>query len=441
MAHSILMPMPGQMTEECRIVAWIKHEGDPIRKGDVLFEIETDKSIMEVEAFVEGTLLRIDVAEGITVPVNTVCAWVGAPDDVLPAPSGEPSALPSADPDPVIADQTAHEASGVHADSIAHASTRPAPAKALADPARGRRPSPRARRAASELGIDLASLTANSSAGRVTENDVRAMAGAKGSPRAEEASAGESLAIEPVADGEPGAGQAIDADDEEVRPLSRLRQTIAARLTQSTTTTPHFAVTIVVDMTPLLALRDDLRATESPLSITDFVARATTQTLSEFVDVNSRTDGHSVWVRRRVHLGLAVSVPGGLLVPVVRDSDRMTLRELHDAIAGSVTRARSGRLRADELGGGTFTITNMGMFGVDEFVAIINPGEAAILAVSSIVPTPAVLGEGIAIRQHMKLTISADHRLVDGEQAARFLNAIRRRLEDVTTTRRELLID
>jgi pyruvate dehydrogenase E2 component (dihydrolipoamide acetyltransferase) len=171
--------------------------------------------------------------------------------------------------------------------------------------------------------------------------------------------------------------------------------------------------------------------------VTDFILAATAQTLAEFPDVNSRTDGTLVWTRRRVHLGVAVSVPNGLVVPVIRDADRCSLTELHDRAAGLAERARAGSLPVDDMTGSTFTVSNLGMFGVDEFSAIINPGEAAILAVSSVIPTPIVVGDGIGIRHVMKLTLSADHRLVDGELGARFLNALRRRLQDAEAFRRE----
>jgi len=154
--------------------------------------------------------------------------------------------------------------------------------------------------------------------------------------------------------------------------------------------------------------------------------------------VNSRTDGHSVWVRRRVHLGVAVALPAGLVVPVIRDADRLGLLELHDQAADRIAAARAGTLAVDDMSGSTFTVSNLGMFGVDAFSAIINPGESAILAVAGAIPAAVAFGDGIAVRTIMKLTLSADHRLVDGELGARFLNAIRRRLEDPAALRREL---
>jgi pyruvate dehydrogenase E2 component (dihydrolipoamide acetyltransferase) len=214
-----------------------------------------------------------------------------------------------------------------------------------------------------------------------------------------------------------------------------MRRVIADRLTQSWTSTPHFTVTVAVDVTRLLALRAELKTAGTNLTVTDFVLAATAQTLAEFPDVNSRTDGVSVWTRRRVHLGVAVSLPGGLVVPVIRDADRLPIGDLHERAVALAAAAREGTLPVDDMTGSTFTVSNLGMFGVDEFSAIINPGEAAILAI----PTAVVIEGGLAVRSVMKLTLSADHRMVDGELGARFLGAIRRRLEDAGSFRQEAL--
>jgi pyruvate dehydrogenase E2 component (dihydrolipoamide acetyltransferase) len=222
--------------------------------------------------------------------------------------------------------------------------------------------------------------------------------------------------------------------------MTRLRQVIARRLTESVTTIPHFSVTVAVDMTGLVALRAELRSQGSPITLTDFVHAATAQSLVEFPLVNARTDGQSVWLRESVHLGIAVSVPGGLLVPVVRDAQALDIGALHDRSAALIEGARAGKLGPDDLSGSTFTVSNMGMFGVEQFTAIINPGESGILAVSSVQPQAVALGDGLAVRQVMRLTLSADHRIVDGELGARFLNAVRRRLQDVEEQRTAVLV-
>lgn len=450
MAHPILMPMPGQMTEECTIVAWRKRQGDPVARGDVLFEIETDKSNMDVEAFDAGILLRILVGEGETVPVNTVCAWVGEAGEAIPEAVGvEPKA--TAEPMPTAGLMPAEPMPAAGPMPAAA----PAPTAVPAPTGRGRAGgpiSPRAARLAGELGLDPASIVGSGPNGRIVERDVQAAArrGAATPPMTLPSSpeiepdalelAARELVVSLGVRGSGPGGRIARADVERAlrerpRPLSRMRQVIAQRLTESFTTTPHFAVTVAVDMTALGAFREELKAGCAAYSVTDFISFAVVRSLVEFPAVNGRTDGRSVWLRERVDLGLAVALEAGLVVPVVRGAERMGLAELHERSAAVIAGARAGTLLPDDLSGSTFTISNMGMLGVEHFTAIINPGEAAILAVSSTVPTPVVVGEGIGIRQVMRMTLSADHRLVDGALAAAFLGAVRGRLEDVATLR------
>ncbi len=413
MAHAIRMPKPGQMTEECVLTSWLKAEGDPVHRGDVVFEIETDKSSMEVEAFDEGVLLKRLVAEGETVPVNAICGWIGQPGEAVPevdaAAAAGPAALPPAPSAPV----------------------------AGAPPAAGRlRISPRATRLAADAGIDPRTLVGSGPDGRIVERDVRtaiagAAAGVAGTSAAALAAGAPATTPRPV----PAFAVSSVEGEEASRPLSRMRRVIAERLTASYQSTPHFTVTVAADVTRLLAYRTELKTAGVDITVTDFVLAATAQTLVEFPDVNARTDGLSVFPRRRIHLGVAVSLPAGLVVPVIRDADRLTVGEIHDRAAALSAAARDGKLTVDEMTGGTFTVSNLGMFGVDEFSAIINPGEAAILAVASALRTPVAIGEALAVRWVMKLTLSSDHRLVDGEMAARFLNALRRRLEDARSLR------
>jgi pyruvate dehydrogenase E2 component (dihydrolipoamide acetyltransferase) len=298
--------------------------------------------------------------------------------------------------------------------------------------------SPRASRLAAQAGIDPLTVTGTGPDGRIVERDIAAAVDARSAaPAPASVPAAAAPAVAAAAPVVPMVVAPVEGE-EPPRPMSRMRRTIAARLTNSWQTTPHFTVTVAVDVTRVLALRAELKAEGHSLTVTDFVLAATAQTLAEFPDVNSRTDGEVVYPRRRVHLGVAVSVPSGLVVPVVRDADRITIVALHDRVAALAAAAREGTIAVDDLTGSTFTVSNLGMFGVEEFSAIINPGEAAILAVSSAVATPVAIDGGIGIRQIMKLTLSADHRIVDGEMGARFLNALRRRLEDVRAFRDEV---
>jgi pyruvate dehydrogenase E2 component (dihydrolipoamide acetyltransferase) len=424
MVHAIRMPKPGQMTEECVVTAWHKNEGDPVRRGDILFEIETDKSAMEVESFENGVLLRRLVAEGDVVPVNTICAYVGEAGEAIPVEERAPVA--AASPTPEV---TAGPPPGSPPSAPTPSIRVPSPTSRLAI-------SPRASRLAAEAGLDPRAITGTGPDGRIVERDVRAAVAAGAiAPSTTVPSAAAGAATSPVA---APAVPPVEGEDAP-RPLGRMRRVIADRLTSSWTTTPHFTVTVAVDVTALLALRAELKGAGTNLTVTDFVLAATAQTLAEFPDVNSRTDGVSVWPRRRVHLGLAVSLPGGLVVPVIRDADRLPIGDLHDRAVSLAARAREGTLPVDDMTGSTFTVSNLGMFGVEEFSAIINPGEAAILAVASAIPTAVAIGDGLAVRSVMRLTLSADHRMVDGEMGARFLGAVRRRLEDAAAFRQEAL--
>lgn len=426
MAHPVRMPKPGQMTEACTITRWYKAEGDPVRRGDALFEIESDKATMDVEAFDEGILLRRLFAEGDTVPVNTICAYIGEPGEAVPDGPPKPAAAPVLEPtlEPAAVEEgRPGRPDGAAVPAPSPAAERPSPA--------GPGVSPRAARLARARGIDLARLVGSGPGGRIVERDVLAatagFAATGGSARPVEPRPPLGEASRPSAAAPPAA----ESEEESPRPLSRIRRVIAERLAASWPATPQFSVTVAADVTPLAVLRSELRAAGHDLSITDFVLAATAQTLVEFPDLNARTDGILVWPRSRIHLGLAVAVPGGLLVPVIRDADRRSLLEIHAAAERLIAGARAGGLAPDELRGSTFTVSNLGMFGVERFEAIVNPGEAAILAVGSAGPETVVVGDAIGIRTVMRLTLSADHRLVDGELAARFLGSLRRRLVDV----------
>lgn len=431
MPTPIQMPKFGQMTEDSSIVEWRKREGDVVQPGDILFTVETDKSVMEVESFASGTLLKILVQPGHAVPVQSVVGFLGQPGEPIPdvpaaAPTAKPISAPAAPPPTPSAP--------------APARAEPAPVTAAPAPDVFRI-SPRAAKLASEAGIRPQSIPGTGPGGRIVERDVRAWLESKGydklriSPAALELARHEKLDVLSIeATGEDGRIAVEDvrrAASEKPRPLSRMRQVIAQRLTQSVVTAPHFYVTVEADVTELSALRAELKQRGGAFTLTDFIARAAVLTLKEFPDVNSSTDGKSVRWSSRVHLGLAVSLEQGLVVPVIRNADRLSLEELHRSSRELVQRARDGKLAPDEMTGGTFTISNMGMLDVENFTAIINPGEAAILAVASERQRPVVREGQVVVRSILKMTLSADHRLVDGAMAARFVNGIRKKLESV----------
>ncbi|MDD2764253.1 MAG: dihydrolipoamide acetyltransferase family protein [Opitutaceae bacterium] len=402
MATPIIMPKFGQMTEEASIVEWLKKEGDKISKGDVLFTVETDKSVMEMESFEEGTLLKIAVQPGVMVPVQSVVGYLGQPGEAIPtAAAPAPAATPAA--------PAAPEAGPTGGPAVAAADKPPAEAPAAA-PGQASMPfkiSPRAAAFARDHGVDPSKITGSGPGGRIVEKDVLAYLETRRKV------------------------ETRGKEDEAPQPMSRMRQVIAQRLTQSFRDTPHFYVTVAVDMTDLIAYRNELKAAGKSYTVTDFIAQAVVLALKEFPDVNGSTDGKTVRRHPHVNLGIAVSLEQGLVVPVIPAAETLSLRELAERSRALAEKARAGKATPDELSGGTFTISNMGMMNVESFSAIINPGESAILAVASTVPQPVVRGTAIVVRQVMRITLSCDHRLVDGALGARFVNAVKQKLEDL----------
>jgi len=293
--------------------------------------------------------------------------------------------------------------------------------------------------------IDPTKIVGTAPEGRVVEKDVKAYLAAKGydklrvSPAAKELAAKENIDLLSVT---PGDGARITVADvqraiaEKPKAMSKMRQVIAQRLTQSFRDTPHFYVTVAADLTDLIAYREQLKAAGAPYTVTDFIVEAVVLTLQEFPGVNSSTDGRSAWWHSHINLGIAVSLDGGLVVPVVRAAEQLSLLELCQQSKELVEKARAGKATPDDLSGGTFTITNMGMLDVENFGAIINPGESAILAVASAKPQPVVRDGEIVVRQMMKITLSCDHRIVDGALGARFVNAVKQKLEDLELWKR-----
>jgi len=435
MVTPIVMPKFGQMTEESAIVEWLKKEGDSVAKGETLFLVETDKSVMEVESFNQGTLLKIAVGVGVSVPVQSVVGYLGQPGEAIPeTPAPKAAAAASAPPAPAAkTTEPAPRAGGALAAALSAASA-PAPAA----PARFRI-SPRAAALAKACVIDPRAIVGAGPGGRVVEKDVRAYLEARGyaklrvSPAAKALAAKEGLDLLAIGGG--GARRIEVADVERAvaekpKPLSRMRRIIAERLTESVTTAPHFYVTVEVDMGNALACRARANAAGARYTVTDFIAEAAVLALMEFPVVNSATDGRTSRWHSRVHLGVAVNLDQGLVVPVIRDADALTLAGLSARAKELIEKARAGGLSPDETSGSTFSISNMGMLEVENFTAIINPGESAILAVSSTIRKPVARGEAIVIRPMLKLTLSSDHRLIDGATAARFVNRIKAKLED-----------
>jgi pyruvate dehydrogenase E2 component (dihydrolipoamide acetyltransferase) len=449
MATPIIMPKFGQMTEESAIVEWRKKEGDKVAKGDILFTVETDKSVMEVESFEEGTLLKIAVPPGVNVPVQSTVGFLGNPGEAIPQVTAPAAAAKSAVVGPLPSAGVpvpAAEAPSPAPREVTRPTTAPASVTSAATSAPSVfRISPRARALAKRMVIDPSSIKGSGPSGRIVENDIVAHLKARGydklriTPAAKELAAKQSidlLGITPSDGGRIAVADVERAIAERPKTMSKMRQVIAQRLQQSVVTSPHFYVTVEVDMTDLVRFRSQLKEQGAPYTITDFIAEAVVLALKEFPDVNSTTDGRTVRWHSRVHLGLAVSLEQGLVVPAIRDADQLSLAELNQRAKELADKARSGKLTPDEMTGSTFTISNMGMLDVEDFTAIINPGESAILAVSSTRKKPVVRDDKVVVRQIMKITLSSDHRIIDGAMAARFVNAIRAKLEDVELWKR-----
>jgi pyruvate dehydrogenase E2 component (dihydrolipoamide acetyltransferase) len=294
--------------------------------------------------------------------------------------------------------------------------------------------------------IDATRIQGTGPGSRVTEKDVRAYLDAKGYNRLRVSPAAKELAAKHRLDllhlrGTGDSGRIMVADVERAlaerpKPMSKMRQVIAKRLTQSFTTTPHFYVSVGADMTDLLAYRKELKDRGETYGVTAFILEAVILTLQEFPELNSVCEGATVRWHGSVDLGMAVGLDEGLVVPVLRDAQNLSLREIHDLAEALGARARAGKLLPDEMTGGTFTVSNMGMLNVDSFHAIINPGESAILAVASTVQRPVVRDGQVVVRAMMNLTLSVDHRIVDGTKGAAFVNAVKSKLEDVELWKR-----
>jgi pyruvate dehydrogenase E2 component (dihydrolipoamide acetyltransferase) len=419
MATNILMPALSPTMTEGNLARWLKQEGDRIKAGDVIAEIETDKATMEVEAVDEGILGRILVPAGTQgVKVNDVIAVLVDAGEAVPAAGAAPkaAAAPAATPAPVAA-------------PVAVA---PAP---VAAPASGDRvfASPLARRMAAQAGVDISKIAGSGPNGRIVKADVDAALSRGPAPATAAAPA---AAPAPIAAPRPAAPVAITAPHTAV-PNSSMRKVIARRLAESKATIPHFYVSTDVEIDALLKIRADLNA-RSPkdgpgaykLSVNDLVIKATAVTLRRFPNVNAMWTEDAILQLHDVDISVAVSITDGLITPIVKNADIKGLAAISTEMKDLAARAKSGKLKPEEFQGGGFSISNMGMYGVRDFAAIINPPQAGILAVSAGEQRPVVKNGALAIATVMTLTLSVDHRVIDGALAAEFLQALKRNIED-----------
>jgi len=442
MATKVFMEALSPTMEEGRLVKWLKNEGDAVKSGEALAEVETDKAIMELVARGDGILRKRLINEGDTAPVGTLAGVIAAADeniDALVAGAGAPAAGAQAPAQVVAKTQESAGASSVPRgpdESQGEAST--PPQEKVADvppPARGLAPaapagaapaapgdvrsSPLARRLASERGLDLASVQGSGPNGRIIKRDIEAAAaaGAVARPAAAAAPSG------PVI---PREG---DFHDE---PLSQIRKTIAKRLGESIGPIPTFYLTAEYDLTRVMEMRKAMAelGDQFKVSVNDVLLKATAVALSQHPEVNAHWLGDKIRYHNRVHLGMAVATDEGLIVPVIWDADRKRMSDISREAKELAKRARERKLRPEEFTGSTFSVSNLGMFGIDQFTAIINPPEAAILAIGTSEEKLVVVNGEPVVRNRVRVTMSCDHRIIDGAVGAKFLQTLRRLIEN-----------
>jgi len=432
---TVEMPKMGDSMEEGKILRWIKKEGEPVKKGEMLAEVETDKVNIEIEAFASGILRKIIVPEGTAAPVGSKIALIGASDEPLPGNLGENGAgvQTSANSEPQVKDVPSQVPVGVNTLSSSGITTSGTQGRIFI--------SPLARRLAAENHLDYATVQGTGPNGRIIKMDIEAAL--KRQPPAitpapvPAAEPVMPLGAQPVpAAPEPALAAAIDSNEVVEIPLTAMRRTIARRLSQSMQTSPHFYVTSVIDTDKLAAFRQQINeyAANDPspvkVSFNDLIVKAVAKALLRIPRVNVSFAEDRLLQKKQVHIGVAVALEQGLIVPIVRNADQRGILDIARETQRLAEAAREGKIRPEEFSGGTFTVSNLGMFDVDSFTAVINPPESAILAVGSITPTPAVVDGQVVVRDRMKVTLSSDHRAIDGAIAARFLQEVKRLLEE-----------
>jgi pyruvate dehydrogenase E2 component (dihydrolipoamide acetyltransferase) len=427
MATQVLMPRLSDSMEQGKIIRWLKKEGEAVKKGEALVEIESDKANIEVEAVAAGVLSKIVVPEGQSAAIGAPIAEIGGtPGEKSAAPAAEPAAAPAPAPAKAAAPAKAkpqarepeaypepEEEPGTAPSPVATAT----PPAVPAEPAAGERlkASPLARRLAEDLGVDLSQVQGTGPQGRIVREDIEAAASAgKAAP----------------ADGPARAARSTQAG--EMVELSGMQAAVARRLAQSMAQAPHFYVTAeiaVEDLVHLRAMINEALPKEEAVSFNDLVVKAAAQALTKLPDVNASWADGRIERKRAIHIGIAVNVEHGLYVPVLRNVDQKSVKTIAGEARGLIEKARARKLQPADYEGGTFTVSNLGMFDVDQFTAIINPPESAILAVGSILDKPVLRNGHVVPGKRLRVTLSVDHRVFYGATAAQFLQELKRLLE------------
>ncbi len=422
------MPKMGDGMEEGTVTEWLKKEGDPVKNEEAIAKVETDKANVDIAATETGTLSKIIVQVGQTVPVGGVIAQIDN-GKVAPAPPIFVPPTPTPTPDPPIDTEDSHKTTGTNGSNGTggNGHEKPSlPVFPLLPGAERVKASPLVRAIAKEKGLALAEILGTGPGGRIVQRDV--VAYLQTLP-----SASTPPAVSPTP---PVTIPVVFSDEDTTQEItpSNMRKAIAKRTAQSKQNIPHFYVTMLVEMDRALALLKELNAdtNEGKITVNDIIVKACARSLARVPEVNSTwTPENTVKRYAHAHIGIAVGIDDGLIIPVVRDCHKKSLRDISAEAKQLIVKAKNNQLKPEEYQGGTFSVSNLGMMGVDEFIAIINPPEAAILAIGGIAREPVVAGntDEIVIRSRMKITISADHRLLDGVVAARFLQEVKKALE------------
>ena len=423
MAEILRMPRMSDTMTEGNIVEWHKKVGDEVEPGDVLAEVETDKATMELESYFEGTLLYIGVEEG-AVDIDAILAVIGDSDEDWEAELEE-----ARKQDQQSADDEGEEEKGTDEERADQDEKEESAEKEKKESSSGKeeststtqddqgriKASPLAKKMAEEQGVDLAKVKGSGTEGRIVKKDIEA--------------------YEPEAVPSPSVSapqQAEAREEDEVVQVSQMRKTIARRLAESKFTAPHFYLTINIDMSEAMRVRKEINAMIAPdkISFNDLIVKAAAAALRKHPNVNASWTGDTIIKHSAVNVGVAVAIDDGLMVPVIKNANTKSLTEINGEVADKASRARERKLDMDEMQGNTFTISNLGMFGIDEFTAIINPPESCILAVGTISELPVVKDGEIVVGHQMKVTMSCDHRVVDGATGAQFLQTFQAMMEN-----------
>ena len=418
MAEIIRMPRMSDTMEEGVLVGWQKKVGDKVEPGDILAEVETDKATMELESFYDGYLLHIGIESG-PVPVDGIIAVIGDKDEDFKAALKEAEAESSED------SEEENESSTEDVKDKKEEKSEPASNSEKSSDAEETRikASPLAKSLAKEAGIDIQNVKGSGDQGRIVKKDIEAAM--------ESAPTESSSKDKPASSPTPAAASFSMSDDYEEVAVSQMRKTIARRLGESKFTAPYFYLTIEIDMDNAIQTRKQVNEmADVKISFNDLVVKAAALSLRQHPAVNAAWLGDKIRYNKHIHIGVAVAVDEGLLVPVIKNADFKSLSQLNSEVKVMAGKARDKKLQPQEMQGNTFTISNLGMFDIEEFTAIINPPDACILAVGSIVQKPVVKNGEIVVGNKMKVTLSCDHRVVDGVTGAKYLQTFKALLEE-----------